>query len=235
MVELGSALVFLILFQLEVRLGGFNLPGGPQPTVDGVGWMFAPWMPLALGRWSQHVALSCALLLAWRIRAEGGEAPTRFWGWALALTWIPPLFFPELRPVPATTGIDPVWIRGLVDGLAGAGLGWLAGGGNSPRAERRERTRLFALVGGALGWQACLTAVGLAGPVRFLGVTLGRRPFGPVELEARAGLIAVVAFQLPFWRWLTAGTGVSELGWAVACLGITFGMLADRLGQERTA
>lgn len=203
LVELAAGLVFTALCLGEAVFEGATLP---LPARAGEQ---APLFGIAV----YHFALFCGLGAAALMAYDGAVVPPGFWRVMLLIGLVPPLLWPDLRPVHfaiAAAGHGRLAL-GLADGALGGLLGALLGAVSWPTATIRARARsghlnavaALACVGAFLGWQAA-AAVGLAvaclvlvrGLLQLVGVGLGR-------LWLAAPFFATLGFVLG-WKLLAA-------------------------------
>lgn len=215
-VEAMCAAMFLVVL---LRIGiGAHLPQRPVPVGEGV--IFRTWTPLeTLGASAYYLVLLATLLAAGLIEYDGHPLPVGVALPALVIGALAPLVWPQIRPVTAVapwagpTGrvegpwaLWPGWI-GLVDGLAGLGVG-LAIGLAAWRLGGRKYLSLVvgpACLGLFLGWQACvpvsLAAVLLHGGLGWAksrwprGTTLGLERWSPGLVLWLGGLAWIVAWE----------------------------------------
>lgn len=181
-VEAMCAAMFLVVL---LRIGiGAHLPQRPVPVAEGI--IFRTRTPLeTLGASAYYLVLLATLLAAGLIEHDGHPLPVRVALPALVIGGLIPLVWPQVRPVPAVIPeVGPIggpgargalldaWM-GLVDGLAGLGVG-LAIGLAAWRLGGRKCLSLVvgpACLGLFLGWQACvpvsLPAILLHGGLRW--------------------------------------------------------------------
>ena len=203
LVELAAGVVFTLLCLGEAVFAGATLPLPARAAEQ------APLFGIAV----YHFALFCGLGAAALMAYDGAVVPTGFWRVLLLIGLVPPLVWPDLRPVHfaiSLAGYGRLAI-GLADGALGGLLGALLGAVSWPAAVVRARARsghlnavaALACVGAYLGWQAA-AAVGLlvAGLALVRGV-LQRVGCGPGRLWLAAPFFATLAFVLG-WRLLAA-------------------------------
>ncbi|MBA4019897.1 MAG: hypothetical protein C0483_22245 [Pirellula sp.] len=203
LVEFAAGVIFTSLCLGEAVFQGATLPL-PKFTAEQ-----APLFGIAV----YHFALFCGLGAAALMAYDGAVVPPAFWRVILLIGLVPPLLFPDLRPVHCEVSAASYGrlAIGLADGALGGLLGALLGAVSWPAATIRARARsghlnsvaALACVGAFLGWQA-VASVGLAvaGLVLARGL-LQRAGLGPGRLWLAAPFIATLAFVLG-WRLLAA-------------------------------
>jgi leader peptidase (prepilin peptidase) / N-methyltransferase len=157
LVEATMALIFGLLAAFEFVADGANLPSRPfavSATVSVTGLS----MHELYGVYLYHLLLMCTLLCTALIEIDGQRLPWSLFAPALLVGFAAPLMWPMIRPVPAFAG-EPQAFAGLIDGLAGLGVGALLGS-LIWWASRRQKTAGMLLglpiVGLFLGWQAAV-------------------------------------------------------------------------------
>lgn len=182
LVEAALGGAFLALAVVEVFWGGWNLPiRGPQLQAGVASTLWEPRGDL-LRIYAYHLALVSLLGTLALVSAEGQRWPRRLVAALLLAGLVPPLVWPDLRPVPlagpglmqqATVTIDkplvperPAWLAarpglwGLADGAAGLAVGAALGlvGAAGARATRGPAPLATAPAGVRV---AALASVGL--------------------------------------------------------------------------
>jgi len=203
LVELAAGVVFTALCLGEAVFEGATLPLSAR---------MAEQTPL-FGMAVYHFALFCGLGAAALMAYDGAVIPPAFWRVVLLIGLVPPLLWPDLRPVhfAISAGSYGRLAIGLADGALGGLLGALLGAVSWPTATIRARARsghlnavaALASVGAFLGWQAA-ASVGLAvaglvlvrGLLQLVGV-------GPGRLWLAAPFFATLGFVLG-WKLLTS-------------------------------
>jgi prepilin signal peptidase PulO-like enzyme (type II secretory pathway) len=198
-------------------------------------------------QYAYHLLLVCTLVCAGLMEYDGQGTPARLWLPVLCIGLLLPLAWPEVRPV----AIEPVfrarWAAepftfGLVEGVAGAGVGAALGIfvelGRSPERSKRggpaAKHRLkqassipaLTMIGTFLGWQAaCWIIIGgvlLRGVMYVCRAAFGATSVGVVFCLSLAGC----AF-LFVWSWLHAPESSSPA--ALAALAVAAAFVGSRL------
>ncbi len=199
LVEATTALMFLSLGAVTLLSGGANLPLRPM-TADGE-TIFLAWTGVRLAAvLAFHLLLLTTLLPMALIEYDGKPLPWRL-SWPLLVVGIgAPIFWPYLHPVPARL-MGAGWPSGLIDGIAGLGVGVVVGLGVERLVRGRGVPGLAAgpaCVGLVLGWQAAILVV-MAALVVYVVV----QGLGSVLPGLR---------RLPLSGWLLLGS----FGWVLA-------------------
>jgi leader peptidase (prepilin peptidase)/N-methyltransferase len=212
LVEALFGLAFLLLCWGEAIVPGYTLPI-PFGQIEEY--------PL-FGIAGYHFALVCGLGAAALMTYDGGVVPAGFWRVILAIGMLPPLVWPELRPIP----FGPVaelygrLVAGTADGAMGALVGALLGVAAWPVAVIGARARsghlnsvaALAAVGAFLGWQAVLAVAVVVAALTLVQSSL--RGIGVVSRFPRLGFVAITALGfLLGWRWLVAHSLVDKTRW----------------------
>lgn len=134
------------------------------------------------GMYGLHLFLVTTLYAAVFIAGDGFGVPGRLFGPVLLLGFVMPLFWPQVRSVPAVAAWQSGWQSGLMDGLVGVFVGALVGGalqaiGRSKAPSAAEDNSL--------------------GPGIRCGFSDGMLRCAPVWMGAAVGL--VVGFQRAVW------------------------------------
>ncbi len=195
LVEAAAGLTFVLFMILEPLADGVNLPIAQGPTAQAN----YPLLGIAVYHFALAMTLGGAALMA----VDGAAIPRRYWLVMLAAGFLPPIAWPQLRPVAALLGGDgSTPFAGAADGLIGVAVGWLIGLCASPaELERRPSDRApfdaafaGACLGAYLGWQA---ACGILF-VSVLAWAVGR--LGSRFLETPAvGPLALIALTTTAW------------------------------------
>jgi prepilin signal peptidase PulO-like enzyme (type II secretory pathway) len=207
LVEAAVGGVLLLLFWLEVRLGGVNLPNWTPAPLDDL-MLFSrrmPWGNFLLAAY--HAWLLITLLVMALIQSDGLRVPGIIVRLALAVALLLPLAWPWLRPVPALGHGTPADSAAL-DGLAGAAAGLLAGAllaFIAPRAgsypgSRRSLIAAGLLIGAFLGWQAAVSIAALTAAV-FLAMHLLALAWPQTPVVPPLAWLALIAWlYVPLWK-----------------------------------
>lgn len=128
LVEVVYGGVFLLLYFLELRLGGINLPGYEIMTnPDALPW---PWLtqPKLLAFFAYHATLLSILGVIWLIQFQGDPVPGRLWCFGVFVGIGSAAFCPwlYLSQWPAKSEFHPSWATGVFVGMLGLGGGALA-------------------------------------------------------------------------------------------------------------
>lgn len=236
-VELIVGSLFLLLMCAEVLTGGANLPARPHRGHPGLPMIehFMNWQ--LLGICFYHAALAWFLAGMTMFRWDRNRLPAQFIATALIVGLVPPLIWPDLRPLSALAS-RPEWLirplAGLVDGvlgfIAGAATGdavalgavWLIFGRFTRRGfaiVARELAIPLTIAGVFLGWQATLLIACIAIVLLMAGSIL--RNIG--RLSRRWPLLGAVTLatlvQLLAWSWLTDRFAVAWVpSWVILLL-----------------
>ncbi|MCR4413494.1 MAG: prepilin peptidase [Thermoguttaceae bacterium] len=208
LVEAVTATMFLVVAWVE-GISGTNLPQRPWPAVDSI--VFRALTPgESLGVAAYHLLLLSTLLPAALIEYDRRPLPARLAIPALVLGAGLPLVWPHLRPVPAIVprpgfglASGPAFdgVLGLIDGLAGLGVGMALGLAAWRFVGPRDRLGLAlgpACVGLFLGWQA-----GAAIAVPVLALHAAMRPLARRYPRVEATSPGVWLW-LATWGWILA-------------------------------
>jgi leader peptidase (prepilin peptidase)/N-methyltransferase len=165
LVEAAVGGILLLLFWLEVVWGGPNLPLREAAPFDFLSWRL-PWESSLLAIY--HAWLLVTLLVMALVQWDRHLVPRVIVRLAMLVGLLLPVAWPDLRPLGVLPWTDSLgqraWWQGGIDGLAGAGLGWLIGCSLAPMLRRSQQRRggresfihANALIGAFLGWQAAL-------------------------------------------------------------------------------
>ncbi|MEW4562051.1 prepilin peptidase [Bremerella sp. JC770] len=210
-VELITAVLFLVLYFVELISGGANIPVRSPNAYAGVVWilMYTKWD--LVGMYLYHsfalsVLLSCVLI---DIDHQEVNSRTRWFTGLMLLA--PPLIWPDLMPVPFIAGgedwLPYAWLRAgtqcLLGGLMGMALGTLAKrtirSVGSTSQSMGQVASFLAVVGIVLGWQGVIavTLIGLLMRIVAGIIPIWRR--GSIPFTALL-LVAFVTHQI-IWRW----------------------------------
>ncbi|MBN8623893.1 MAG: prepilin peptidase [Planctomycetes bacterium] len=212
LVEATFGLAFLLLCWGEAIVPGYTLPI-PFGEIEEY--------PL-FGIAGYHFALVCGLGAAALMTYDGGVVPAGFWRVILAIGMLPPLVWPELRPIPFRPDAELYGrlVAGTADGAMGALVGALLGVAAWPVAVIGARARsghlnsvaALAAVGAFLGWQAVLAVAGVVAALTLLQSSL--RGIGFVSRFPWLGFVAITTFGfLLGWRWFVAHSLVDKTRW----------------------
>lgn len=236
-VELIVGSLFLLLMCVEVLTGGANLPVRPHRVHPGLPMIehFMNWQ--LVGVCFYHAALAWFLTGLTMFRWDRHRLPAPFIATALIVGLVPPLVWPDLRPLSAIAS-RPEWLirplAGLVDGVLGfitgaaagdavaLGAVWLIFGRFTRRGfaiAARELAIPLTIAGVFLGWQATLLIACIAIILLMAGSIL--RNVG--SLSPRWPLAAAVTLatlvQLLGWSWLTDRFAVAWVpSWVILLL-----------------
>lgn len=237
-VELLMACMFALLACAEPLAGGANLPPGHRLAESELPAIWMLWTLFAY-----HAFLLCGLVCAALMEFDGQPIGPRLWLPMFAVGAATPLFFPELRPVASgllssDTLSSVPWTAGIIDGLAGAAAGAIAGLATWP-ADRSKRgedsvhpfhstfniSLTLAWVGLFLGWQ---TIGSLAAAMATLKLMLSgaARVWPPASRVGWIGCLAPLTLAwIVAWRPLAANLAFSrptaELGAFAAAMAVT--------------
>jgi leader peptidase (prepilin peptidase) / N-methyltransferase len=201
LVELATALMFAVLFWMEVRSSGANLPEVRLDSMHGV----LPWSydHLLMGKYAYHAVLLSYLLSVTLIRWDLQQVPLRLTLYGVLLGLLPVLIWPALHPVAFR---EDEWIgpgEGFVQAVFGLAGGAIVGLLLRSCSSASALISTAAIVGLFLGWQAALSVGCLAALGMFL-VSIASRVFLPAKrLPAVVCLSIAAAAQLFFWSTLT--------------------------------
>lgn len=202
LVEALLATVFLVVGMAEGFSGGANLPLRPWPVAGDVPEViFRPLLlEESLAVAGYHLLLLSTLWAIALIEHDRHSPPARVAWPGLIAGFVLPLFWPLLRPVPAAV-VQPDWLGGLIDGLAGLGLGMLVGLAVWRWPQGRARSGVVLapmLVGLFLGWQAAAVLAPLTAVFYVLAALLDREGRAR-SLPAALSTLATIAYLLA-WR-----------------------------------
>jgi leader peptidase (prepilin peptidase)/N-methyltransferase len=226
LVELATALMFVVLGLAEPLSDGANLPTLPVR----LGEMVAVLSSTQLwGLYAYHLVLLCALLVAAGIEHDGHRLPRRLVVAVFAAGLLPPVWCPYLHPLAAEPELarrlhDYAWSAGLITAIVGGAVGLILGCLASPATgEGRSRlegrtTALVALgwTGVFLGWQA-VEGIAVVVSALFLMLVMYRRGWAALRLIPYSGCISAASLS-----------GI--LGWNAICANFPrLGQRADQL------
>lgn len=200
LVEAASAWIFFVLGLVMLVTGGANLPLRPIPIEGGL--LAMSWTSSQLaGLLAYHLLLLATLLPMALIEYDGHPIPWRLVAPVLVVGVGAPLVWPGLHPVPASLAVAGP-LSGLVDSLAGLGVGLLLGLAWQWTPGTARRPGLFwgpAAVGLVLGWQTGLAVLLAAGLLDLLASLMQR--------------LLKVPQRFPFAGWLLLTTLLALLSW----------------------
>ena len=237
-VELFTGCMFTLLACAEPLAGGANFPPGHRLAESELPALWILWTLFAY-----HAFLLCGLLCAVLMDYDGQPIGPRLWLPMFAVGAAAPLFFPELRPVASgvlssDALVSAPWAGGIVDGLAGAAAGAIAGLAAWPMdSTKRSRAPVrpfqatlnfslaLAWTGLFLGWQA-------VGPLALAMATLKLALSGAARIWPPAARVGWIGWLTPLaltwivcWRPLAACLAFSrpaaELGAFAAAIAVT--------------
>ena len=240
-VELLTASMFALLACVEPLAGGANLPSGHRLAESELPALWMLW-----GLYVYHSFLLCGLVCAALMEYDGQRIGPRLSLPMFAVGAAAPLFWPELRPVASgILSLDQLaefpWAAGIVDGLAGAAAGALAGlaswpaalpnranASRQPAVSTRNVSLALAWTGLFLGWQA-VGAFALATAALKAVLSIGARVWPLASRVGRIGCLApLVLAWIVGWRQmavlLTFNGTAADLGAFAAALAITAGL-----------
>ena len=240
-VELFTASMFALLACVEPLAGGANLPSAHRLADSELPLLWMLW-----GLYVYHSFLLCGLVCAALMEFDGQRITPRLSLPMFAVGAAAPLFWPELRPVASgILSLDQLaefpWAAGIVDGLAGAAAGALAGLATRPatmtqradvshRAIASTRNASLALVwtGLILGWQA-VGALSLGTTSLKAVSSIAARVWPSAARVGWIGCLAPLALiWIAGWRrmavLLTFNGTTAELGAFAASLSIVAGL-----------
>ena len=214
-VEFMTASLFLVLYLVQLRSGGANLPTRTPNHYTGVVWIIFDTRWDLVGLYAYHSYL-LSTVFAWSlIQGDGERIPRGAVGVTLMLALIPPLAWPPLllvkltEPLPeflATAAWHGSLATAVAGGLAGCVLGQLL---HVFQPERRPAERRGAeanpvpgclLLGLGLGWQAILVIAGLAAGFRGLVAALSRRGPPGQRIPPLAYVLVAALLHHLLWR-----------------------------------
>lgn len=200
-VELFTACTFALVAVAEPLAGGANLPAVHRLAQSDLPALWMLWMLFAY-----HAFLLCGLVSAALMEFDGHQIGPRLWLPLFAVGAAAPLFWPELRPVASgLLSSDALsafpWAAGMVDGLAGAAAGAMAGLATWPAnsAQRSPASR-----------QPLPSRLNISFALAWTGLFLGWQAIGPL---AAATAVAKLVLSLASRVW----PSVARIGW-IGCL-----------------
>lgn len=244
-VELTSAIIFLMLFFVELISGGINIPIREPNSYRGVVWilLYTKWD--LLGLYLYH-CLGLSILLTYALIDFDRQRVGLSAKVATAIMLIAPtLVWPHFHPVPvwvASSDWLPVpWLEPamqcLVGGLMGVALGAfvkLSVGSKKPDlASPVQIYSSLAIVGVTLGWQAVVSVTLIALLMRLVVLALTHRQFTfhPFTLLVLAASVT----HLISWRWSSETLSpwwpshtTTPLGWVAVAVGLLVLATANR-------
>ncbi len=214
-VEFLTASLFLVLYFVQLRSGGANLPIRTPNPYTGVVWIIFYTRWDLVGLYAYHVYL-LSVLFAWTlIQGDAERIPRGAVLVTLLLGLIPPLVWPQLLIVNVMETLPEflataAWRGSLATALAGGLAGCILGGLLYIfQPERRPAERLGVeanpvpgclLLGLGLGWQAILVIAGLAAGFRGLVAALTRRWPHRQRIPALGYVLVAALLHHLFWR-----------------------------------
>lgn len=226
LVELATALAFVVVAWFEPLSGGANLP---VP----VAWE-SPSQLWAL--YGYHVLLVTGLICAALLEFDGHAVPAKVVVPVLVVGLIAPLWATWLHPQPANSSLasrlhEQLWMLGLVDSMAGVLVGVCCGLLVSPATELSPAGRRGAMIGIVtlgwtglfLGWQAGSGCALAAAIVYSLSVVYRPMWRGFRRLPFAGCVLAVVVAWIPLWQAITTKDprlGSAANGWTLAFCGL---------------
>ncbi len=226
LVELATALAFLVVAWFEPLSGGANLP---VP----VAWESTNQLWALYG---YHTVLVAGLMCAALLEYDGRALPAKVIMPVLVVGLVAPLWATWLHPEPANASLasrlhEQVWMLGLVDTMAGFLVGVSCGLLASPATELGPAGKRGAMIGIVtlgwtgiyLGWQAG-AACGLAVAIVY-SLSVVYRPMrrGFRRLPFAGCVLAVVVAWIPLWHAITTKDprlGSAANGWTLAFCGL---------------
>jgi leader peptidase (prepilin peptidase) / N-methyltransferase len=251
LVELSTAVLFLLLYWVQLISGGANLPVREPNYYRGVVWIvfYTKWD--LVGLYLYHCYLFCVLFSWALIQGDRNRVPWRSQLVALSIGIVPPLIWPHLllvplqQPLPAALAASPrlaslaAIAAGCICGLVVGG--WLRYSRSRPSCAAETATADdplggCVLLGSGLGWQAVLSVAVFAFALKCLAA-FGSRWIPRGRHISMLGFLfaAAVLYQI-FWRtgvhhagpwWLGPGSGIVHLLVPVGCL-VFLALLARR-------
>jgi leader peptidase (prepilin peptidase)/N-methyltransferase len=212
LVEAAVGGMVALLFWLEVRWGGVNLPLRKPEPMDMILYWRISWANVLMAVY--QIWLLATLLAMAFIQSDRQRVPWSIVRLGLVAGLLLPLAWPGLRPLPALPGLESLahraWWHGLVDGLLGAGLGWLTGSllalmlrrSCLRRGGREGMAGAMMLVGAFLGWQAALD-IGLCCAAALALVRIAAAVYPRVLAIPPLAVVAIVSWlYVPLWKQL---------------------------------
>jgi leader peptidase (prepilin peptidase)/N-methyltransferase len=212
-VEAVMGSLFVLLLAVEVLTGGANLPVRESRGYSGMPILEHFMQRDLVGIFAYHALLIWFVSGLVLFAIDGHRVPRSYAIAALVLVLVPPIFWPELRPVPFWQRAAGVGLRnGFAEAIAGLGAGATCGcllalaiGKRDRRKTMATMSLLGAVVGGALGWHAALVWFTLCACAWMLHLLVclsagGRVPL-PLAVVAAAGLLALLVGWSGFFEW----------------------------------
>lgn len=178
LVELATAVVFLLLGFVEVLSGGWSLPRLAAASSYIEFSAFESWSLYVF-----HIVAVVTLLSAALIELDCHAVPRRLFVPAFSVGLLASLGLPFVHPVPAVvTPFDFSWLKGLVDASWGVFTGGILGMAAWPATSRHPcgppagRTAILATAtaGMYVGWQAVAVITVVVSAALLFGVGIGR-------------------------------------------------------------
>jgi leader peptidase (prepilin peptidase) / N-methyltransferase len=249
LVELTVAVLFLLLYFMQLISGGANLPVRDPNPYRGVVWIifYTKWD--LVGLYLYHCYLLCVLFTWALIQGDGNRVPWRSQLVALSIGIVPPLIWPHLLLVPLheslpTTLAASPRLAGLAAIAAGcvcgvAVGGWLRFGRTRPSnatesAVADDPVAGCVLLGAGLGWQAVLSIAVFALVLKCLAAFGSRWTARGRRVPMLGHLFAAAVLHQIFWRtgihhagpwWPGPGSGIVHLLIPAGCL-VSLALLA---------
>lgn len=233
-VELLVGALFLLLLCVEIFSGGANLPGRAMRGHSGLPVIehFMQWE--LVGICFYHAVLVWFLAGMTMFRWDRHRIPAMFLITALILGFLPPLVWPELRPLPGIA-IRPDWLirplAGMVDGVLGfisgvivgdavaLGAVWLIFGRFNRRSfaiAARELAIPLTIAGVYLGWQATILIACLALVLLIAASVLRTAGYLSRRLPLLAAVTLATLAQIVIWSSLSNRFAATWLpAWAI--------------------
>ncbi len=200
LIEAATAGLFLVVGLYEGISFGANLPLRPE-MIEGGLFFGGVSIGQATGLVAWHLLLLCTLMAVALIEYDGHRPPARMFGLAVVVGLLAPAIWPFLHPVPVVWGLEGV-VAGVADGLAGLGVGLVAGWAVGYLGGPERRFGILAAsacVGLYLGWQAAVLLIALAA----VGELVLRLPRRAIPVLGRVSVTS----------WLGVGSLAWILGW----------------------